>query len=481
MEYTEKEVERIVRMAAQISMTRSKVLTSVDKNNVLATSRLWRRTAERVIREEFPEVKLNHMLVDAAAMHMLRAPADLDVVVTENMFGDILTDEASMLPGSLGLLPSASLNESGFGLYEPIHGSAPDIAGKGIANPMGTILSAAMLLRHSLKLHEEADAVENACKHVLESGLHTPDICAPGERAATTSEVGDAVVKHILANLPPFPPMTLYDKIYDAHTVSELENGTSLMYVDRHLVHEVTSPQAFEGLRTLQRNVRRPDCTLVTVDHNIPTSSRKSFKDMKSFIEETDSRTQCVTLEDNVREFGLTYFGLDDVRQGIVHVIGPEQGFTLPGTTVVCGDSHTATHGAFGALAFGIGTSEVEHVLATQTLLQSKTKNMRVKVDGKLPPGVTSKDVVLHIIGKIGTAGGTNHTIEFAGSTIEGLSMEARMSICNMAIEAGARAGLIAPDDVTVCCVKEVEFASAEHVSTISFVSNVSSHFSSTT
>ncbi|KAI9322777.1 3-isopropylmalate dehydratase [Dichotomocladium elegans] len=242
---------------------------------------------------------------------------------------------------------------------------------------------------------------------------------------------------------------TLYDKVWDDHVVDQQEDGTCLIFIDRHLVHEVTSPQAFEGLRNANRKVRRPDCTLVTVDHNIPTTSRRTFKNVSTFIEEADSRTQCETLESNVKEFGLTYFGMDDDRQGIVHVIGPEQGFTLPGCTVNCGDSHTSTHGAFGALAFGIGTSEVEHVLATQTLLQKKSKNMRVKVDGKVTPGVTSKDIVLHIIGVIGTAGGTGCVIEFAGSAFEEMSMEGRMSVCNMAIEAGARAGMIAPDEKT--------------------------------
>ncbi|KAI8997691.1 putative alpha-isopropylmalate isomerase [Pilobolus umbonatus] len=242
---------------------------------------------------------------------------------------------------------------------------------------------------------------------------------------------------------------TLYDKVWDDHVIDRQEDGTCLIYIDRHLVHEVTSPQAFEGLRNANRKVRRPDCTLATVDHNIPTTSRKNFKNISTFITEADSRTQCETLEDNIKAFGLTYFGMDDSRQGIVHVIGPEQGFTLPGTTVVCGDSHTSTHGAFGALAFGIGTSEVEHVLATQTLLQKKSKNMRVRVQGKIPPGVTSKDIVLHIIGVIGTAGGTGTVIEFCGDAISSLSVESRMSMCNMSIEAGARAGMVAPDDIT--------------------------------
>lgn len=216
----------------------------------------------------------------------------------------------------------------------------------------------------------------------------------------------------------------------------------------------MTSPQAFEGLKNAGRRVRRPDCTLATTDHNVPTTPRKNFKNVADFVKEDDSRLQCITLEENVKEFGLTYFGLGDKNQGIVHIIGPEQGFTLPGTTVVCGDSHTSTHGAFGALAFGIGTSEVEHVLATQCLLTKQSKNMRVQVDGKLAPGVSSKDIILHIIGVIGTAGGTGSVIEFCGSAIRSLSMEARMSMCNMSVEGGARAGMIAPDQTTIDYLK---------------------------
>jgi 3-isopropylmalate dehydratase len=212
----------------------------------------------------------------------------------------------------------------------------------------------------------------------------------------------------------------------------------------------VTSPQAFEGLRNAGRTVRRPDCTLATTDHNVPTTTRKNFQNIEQFVEEYDSRLQCLTLEENVEKYGLTYFGLGDKRQGIVHIIGPEQGFTLPGTTLVCGDSHTATHGAFGALAFGIGTSEVEHVLATQCLITKRSKNMRVKVEGQLAPGVSSKDIILYVIGQIGTAGGTGAVIEYCGSAIEALSMEARMSICNMSIEAGARAGMVAPDSTAI-------------------------------
>eukprot|EP00929_Paragymnodinium_shiwhaense_P051503 TRINITY_DN25908_c0_g1_i1.p1 TRINITY_DN25908_c0_g1~~TRINITY_DN25908_c0_g1_i1.p1 ORF type:complete len:756 (-),score=210.77 TRINITY_DN25908_c0_g1_i1:214-2481(-) len=253
-------------------------------------------------------------------------------------------------------------------------------------------------------------------------------------------------------------PLTCFDKIFRDHLVHE-GDGSCLVFIDRHLVHEVTSPQAFEGLRMAGRKVRRPDCTLATCDHNIPTDSRKDFKDVSTFIKQDDSRTQVMTLEENVKEFGITYFGMSDCRQGIVHVIGPEQGFTLPGSTVVCGDSHTSTHGAFGSLAFGIGTSEVEHVLACQSLIMKKPKNMRITVNGKLDDCVTSKDVVLHIIGVIGTAGGTGYVIEYCGEAIRNMSMEARMSMCNMTIEAGARAGLVAPDDITFAYVKGRPFA----------------------
>lgn len=248
-------------------------------------------------------------------------------------------------------------------------------------------------------------------------------------------------------------PRTLYDKVFDDHVVHK-DDSSYLLYIDRHLVHEVTSPQAFEGLANAGRKVRRTDCTLATVDHNIPTISRANFKDLDSFIDQADSKLQVKTLEQNVKDFDITYFGMTDERQGIVHVVGPEQGFTLPGTTVVCGDSHTSTHGAFGSLAFGIGTSEVEHVLATQTIIQAKSKNMRIDIQGDLSPGITSKDLVLHVIGVIGTAGGTGSVIEFAGKAIESLSMEARMSICNMAIEAGARAGMIKPDQITFDYIK---------------------------
>jgi 3-isopropylmalate/(R)-2-methylmalate dehydratase large subunit len=243
-------------------------------------------------------------------------------------------------------------------------------------------------------------------------------------------------------------PRTLYDKIWDAHLVHEAPDGTCLIYIDRHLVHEVTSPQAFEGLRMAGRKVRAPDKTLAVVDHNVPTTDRSKG------IDDPESALQIATLAENAREFGIEYYHERDRRQGIVHVVGPEQGFTLPGTTIVCGDSHTSTHGAFGALAHGIGTSEVEHVLATQTLIQQKAKNMSVRVDGKLPEGVTAKDIILAIIGEIGTAGGTGHVIEYGGEAIRALSMEGRMTICNMSIEGGARAGLIAPDQTTFDYIK---------------------------
>ena len=236
---------------------------------------------------------------------------------------------------------------------------------------------------------------------------------------------------------------TLYDKIWDAHLVHAEPGEACVLYIDRHLVHEVTSPQAFEGLRMAGRKVRRPELTLAVADHNVPTTDRSKG------INDPESALQVATLENNAREFGVTYYAMDDIRQGIVHIVGPEQGLTLPGQTIVCGDSHTATHGAFGALAFGIGTSEVEHVLATQTLLTRPSKNMRVTVNGRTAPGVTAKDIILAIIGRIGTAGGTGYVIEYAGDAIRNLSMEGRMTVCNMSIEAGARAGLIAPDETT--------------------------------
>jgi 3-isopropylmalate/(R)-2-methylmalate dehydratase large subunit len=248
-------------------------------------------------------------------------------------------------------------------------------------------------------------------------------------------------------------PRTLFDKVWDSHVVERLPDGTCVLYIDRHLVHEVTSPQAFEGLRQANRRVRRPDATLAVADHNIPTSDRSQG------IAEEESRIQVETLEANVAAFGVPYIPVLDARQGIVHIIGPELGASLPGMTIVCGDSHTSTHGALGALAFGIGTSEVEHVLATQTLLQKPAKNMSVRVDGALPPGCSAKDIVLAIIGRIGHAGGTGHVIEYGGETIRALDMAGRMTVCNMTIEAGARAGMIAPDEVTIEYVRGRPFA----------------------
>ena len=244
-------------------------------------------------------------------------------------------------------------------------------------------------------------------------------------------------------------PKTLYDKIWDDHLVHEADDGTALLYIDRHLVHEVTSPQAFEGLRLTDRKVRAPEKTLAVVDHNVPTTDRSLG------IADPESRLQVETIAKNCAEFGIEYFSETDPRQGVVHIIGPEQGFTLPGTTIVCGDSHTSTHGAFGALAHGIGTSEVEHVLATQTLIQRKARNMKVVVDGTAPDHITAKDIVLAIIGRIGTAGGTGHVIEYTGKAISDLSMEGRMTVCNMTIEGGARAGLIAPDEKTFAYLKD--------------------------
>lgn len=248
-------------------------------------------------------------------------------------------------------------------------------------------------------------------------------------------------------------PQTLYDKLWNTHVIHTEEDGTTILYIDRHLLHEVTSPQAFEGLKLAQRPVWRISANLAVSDHNVPTTDRSHG------IADPVSKLQVDTLDSNCDAYGITQFKMNDLRQGIVHIIGPEQGATLPGMTIVCGDSHTSTHGAFGALAHGIGTSEVEHVLATQTLLQKKSKNMLVKVEGPLPRGCTAKDIVLAIIGKIGTAGGTGYAIEFGGSTIRSLSMEGRMTVCNMAIEAGARAGMVAVDDTTIEYLKGRPFS----------------------
>src|SRR3954462_5318931 len=248
-------------------------------------------------------------------------------------------------------------------------------------------------------------------------------------------------------------PRPLFDKIWDSHVIGPAGEGTYLLYIDLHLCHEVTTPQAFEGLKLAGRKVRRPDATFAVADHNIPTSNRSAG------IDEPESRLQVETLEQNVRDFGVPYFPINSINQGIVHIIGPEQGLSQPGMTIVCGDSHTATHGALGALAFGIGTSEVEHVLATQTLIQAHAKNMLIEVNGSLGAGVSPKDVILAIIGKIGTAGGTGHVIEYSGSTFRAMSMEGRMTVCNMAIESGARAGLVAPDETTIAYVKGRRYA----------------------
>src|SRR3982750_2866536 len=254
-------------------------------------------------------------------------------------------------------------------------------------------------------------------------------------------------------------PRTLYEKIWDAHVVARRDDGTCLIYIDRHLVHEVTSPQAFEGLRAAGRKVRRADLTLAVADHNVPTTARANGNGGPLLIEDSASATQVAALEENIREFRVPYIDVLAAEQGIVHVVGPEQGLTLPGTTVVCGASHAAAHGALGALAFGIGTSEVEHVLATQTLAMTQSRTLEVRVEGEIPAGVRAKDVILGIIGRIGTAGGTGHVIEYGGSTFRAMSMEGRMTVCNMAIESGARAGLVAPDEITFEYVKGRRYA----------------------
>lgn len=443
--YTETEIERIVRKSFELARKRRKKLTSVDKANVLESSRLWREVANRVA-NEFPDVQLNHLLVDNAAMQLIVNPRQFDVIVTENMFGDILSDEASVITGSLGMLPSASIGESGPGLYEPIHGSAPDIAGQNIANPLATLSSVALLLRHSLGLEREAVVVEQAIEQALSMGYRTKDIASKGEKTLTTKEMGE-VVRGLIKQ-----PKTLYEKIWDKHVVVKEDNKPNLLYIDLQLVHEVTSPQAFEGLRLANRRVRRPELTFAVMDHNVPTINPLDVTD-------EIAAKQMSTLSKNCKENGIKVADLQSEEQGIVHVIGPELGLTLPGKTIVCGDSHTSTHGAFGALAFGIGTSEVEHVLATQCLWQSRSKTLKVDFVGKKPNGLTAKDIILALIAKYGTDFGTGYVIEFAGDVIQEMSMEERMTVCNMSIEAGARAGLIAPDETTFAYVQGRKYA----------------------
>ncbi len=430
MRYTAAEVERVARVAFDAARGRRRKLTSVDKANVLETSRLWREVVERVA-AEYPDVALDHLYVDACAALLVTDPRRFDVILTENLFGDILSDEAAAFCGSLGMLPSATIGGS-VDLYEPVHGSAPDLASKNVANPIGAIASAAMLLRHSAKLETEARAVEDAIDRVMAAGHRTRDVGG----TATTSEIGDRMIEALA-------PRTLFDKLWDAHVVCEPPDAPPLLYIDLHLVHEVTSPQAFEGLRTAGRKVRRPERTIATVDHNVPTTGRERPMD------DPLAAQQIAALRENCAEAGIALFDLHSPEQGIVHVIGPELGYTQPGMTIVCGDSHTSTHGAFGALAFGIGTSDVEHVLATQCLSYMKPKRMKIEVAGTLGEGVTAKDLALAIIARIGTNGATGHVIEYSGEAVRALSMEGRMTLCNMSIEAGARAGMVAPDETT--------------------------------
>mgnify|MGYP000315359828 CR=1 FL=1 len=428
MRYTAAEIERVARIAFGAARTK---VTSVDKANVMETSRLWRDVVTRVGRE-YPHIALEHLHVDACAMHLLTNPKQFDTILTENLFGDILSDEAAAFTGSLGMLPSATLGGT-VDLYEPVHGSAPELAGKNVANPIGAIASAALLLRYTAKLEQEARAVERAIASVLAEGHGTPDIGGN----ATTAEIGRRIADEITR------PRTLLDKIWETHVVCEPPGRPPLLYIDLHLVHEVTSPQAFAGLRAAGRRVRRPDLTFATADHNVPTIGRDRA------IDDPLAAKQVEALRANCRDFGVTLYDVDSAQQGIVHVIGPELGLTQPGMTIVCGDSHTSTHGAFGALAFGIGTSDVEHVLATQCLPRSKPRSMRIDVSGVLGEGVTAKDLALAIIGAIGTNGAAGHVVEYTGSVIRTLSMEGRMTLCNMSIEAGARAAMIAPDEIT--------------------------------
>src|SRR5699024_6452635 len=354
--YHRYEIERIVERGFQSAQLRNKHLTSVDKANVLESSRMWREIVNEKSKD-YPDVTVEHLLVDAAAMKLVTNPNSFDVMVTENLFGDILSDEASVLTGSLGMLPSASLRSDGVGLYEPVHGSAPDIAGKGIANPLAMILSAAMMLRHSFQMKEEADAIEQAVNRALDNGYHTIDLDIPNGKQVGTKEMTEIVIENLTnrsvenCNLSTYAlikerghemgkPKTIIQKIWENNVVHQEEGKPDLLYIDLHLVHEVTSPQAFEGLRMNNRQVRRPDLTYATMDHNVPTQNREVIKDKIS-------RKQMETLQKNCEENDITLADMHHPDQGIVHVIGPELGLTQPGKTIVCGDSHTSTHGAF--------------------------------------------------------------------------------------------------------------------------------------
>ena len=374
----------MARVAFERARGRRRRVASIDKANVLETSRLWRTVVTDVARD-YPDVALEHVYIDTCAMRLATSPASFDVILADNLFGDILSDQAASIAGSLGLLPSATIGGS-VDLYEPVHGSAPDIAGKGWANPIGAIASAAMLLRLTAGMEKEAAEVDHAIEVALASGARTRDLAGPGDACSPLTRWARRSKtpwrRSAIGGIPtmPFNSRTLFDKVWDAHVVHTLDDGRTLLYIDRHLVHEVTSPQAFEGLRLAGRPVRRPDLTFATVDHNVPTTARHLP------ITDPLARAQVEALRTNATTFGVPLFDFNSGRQGIVHVIGPELGLTLPGTTIVCGDSHTSTHGAFGALAFGIGTSEVEHVLATQCLVQQKPKAMRVSLSARSVP-----------------------------------------------------------------------------------------------
>ncbi len=460
MRYTAAEVERVARIAFAAARDRRKRLTSVDKANVLETSRLWRDVVIGVA-ADFPEVQLDHLYVDACAMLLMADPRRFDVILTENLFGDILSDEASVIAGSLGMLASATLGGT-VGLYEPVHGSAPGLAGRDLANPLGAIASAALLLRYSAGLVEEAASIERAIRATLEAGHRTGDTGGMTKTSEMGSLVVEALVRSAVSSPVSLPrvtggvtsavaqtasgaagPRTLARKLWDGHVVCEPLDGPPLLYIDLHLVHEVTSPQAFEALRLAGRSVRRPDRTVATADHNVPTSDRRAG------TADPLAARQIETLRRNCLESGIQFHDIDSPQQGIVHVIAPELGLTQPGMTIVCGDSHTSTHGAFGALAFGIGTTEVEHVLATQCLPQRRPRTMNVLVEGSLDDGITAKDLALAIIAQIGTDGASGCIIEYSGEAVRALAIEGRMTLCNMSIESGARAGLVAPDETT--------------------------------
>ncbi|TSA15433.1 MAG: 3-isopropylmalate dehydratase large subunit [Comamonadaceae bacterium] len=476
--YTSHEIERVARHAFELARSRGKRVCSVDKSNVLETGRLWRDTVRSLRERAFPDVELVHMLVDNCALQLVRKPTQFDVIVTDNMFGDILSDCAGAIGGSLGMLPSASFGPIGSDgrrkiLYEPIHGSAPDIAGRGVANPIGMILSLAMALRHTLDRQEDAVLLERAVDRALEDGARTADIAGAGDDPVDTVGMGDAVLRALAAlaaegrrrgspgvvakleEQTMTMARTFFEKVFSQHVIADLGDNTALLQMDRLFLHEMSGSTVMKGLESSGRKPASNAQVYAVIDHTLSTrAGREPDETMNGEGGEMIQTTRALS-----KRYNFTFFDVSDRRQGIVHVIAPELGIALPGLTIVCGDSHTCTVGGIGALAWGVGTTEGEHVLATQTLAQIKPKTMRVNFEGRLPAGVFAKDMVLELIGRHGANGGLGYAVEFAGSTVRAMPVEGRLTICNMAIEFSARYGFVPPDEITIDYLRGREFA----------------------